>query len=83
MASPAGNAKLFETLVNSIAIGPEAHDRIEVRAPFTGAAIGCLPAARDADVEGAVSLARAAQKPWAERRFAERRAFSCVFTTCF
>jgi acyl-CoA reductase-like NAD-dependent aldehyde dehydrogenase len=79
MASPPGNLKLFETLVNSVAIGPQPHGRIEVRAPFTGAVIGAIPAARDEDVQRAIGLARAAQRRWAERPFADRAAIFLRF----
>jgi acyl-CoA reductase-like NAD-dependent aldehyde dehydrogenase len=72
MASPSGDLKLFETLVNSVTIGPGSHDRMEVRAPFTGAVLGALPAARAEDVELAVRSARPAQAQWAERPSRER-----------
>jgi len=72
MASPLGDSILFETLANSVTIGPGPHDRMEVRAPFTGAVLGILPVARPEDMEFAVRLARPAQALWAERTFAAR-----------
>jgi len=72
MVSLPGDSELFEVLAKTVAIGPGAHDRVEVRTPFTGAVLGALPAARAEDVELAVRLARAAQARWAERTSGER-----------
>ena len=41
-------------------------------APYTGAAIGAIPAGTPADLQRAVERARAAQTDWARRPFAER-----------
>ena len=62
----------FEALVSEVAIAPGQHDSIEVRAPYTGAVLGSIPAGGPADVERAVELARAAQPAWAARAFADR-----------
>ncbi len=72
MASPSGAAKLVEALANSTVVGSAARDRIEVRAPFTGAPIGTIPAARTEDVQMAVQLARAAHLRWTELPFSDR-----------
>ena len=72
MAGLAGNPEWFETLAASVAIGPGHHDRLEVRAPYTGETLGALPAARAEDVESAMRVARPAQAKWAELSFRER-----------
>ncbi|MGA2113592.1 MAG: succinic semialdehyde dehydrogenase [Bryobacteraceae bacterium] len=54
----------------TLADGP--HETIAVRAPWTGAVIGSIPAGTDADVELAVHRARAAQTEWSRRTFSER-----------
>jgi acyl-CoA reductase-like NAD-dependent aldehyde dehydrogenase len=72
MASASYTVKTLEALAESTAVGDAARELIEVRAPFTGAVIGTIPAARPEDVEMAAGLARAAQLGWAERPFSER-----------
>jgi succinate-semialdehyde dehydrogenase / glutarate-semialdehyde dehydrogenase len=79
MASSGVDLKLFEKLVNSVALAPGPHAGIEVRAPFTGAVIGTLPAAVQHDMEYAVDRARAAQKAWAALSFRERAAIFLRF----
>ena len=79
MATPSVDVKLFENLVNFVALAPTPHARIEVRAPFTGNLLGTLPVATDADVARAVDLARTAQKPWAALPFRDRAAIFLRF----
>jgi len=50
----------------------ESSSMIPVRTPFSGAVLGQVPAAGEADVELAVSRARAAQPGWQQRPFADR-----------
>jgi acyl-CoA reductase-like NAD-dependent aldehyde dehydrogenase len=68
-----GAAVSFDELVSGVTLVDGPHARIEVHAPFTGALLAELPAAGGADVERAVSRARAAQLGWAARSFAERK----------
>jgi acyl-CoA reductase-like NAD-dependent aldehyde dehydrogenase len=62
----------FAELVSGVTIGSGVRTQIEVRAPFTGAVIGSLPAGRSDDVERAISIARGAQPAWAARSWPER-----------
>ena len=66
-------AQVIGELVSAVTIEPGPHRQIEVCAPFTGAVIGSIPAGQEADVDLAVTLARAAQPAWAARTFAGRR----------
>ena len=68
----AGSAPPLEGLLPGLTIGPGPHEKIEVRAPFTGGLIGAVPAGRADDVERAVGLARAAQGGWAARSYGGR-----------
>ncbi len=54
----------------TLAGGP--HETIAVRAPYTGAKIGTIPAGTVEDVEFAVGRARAAQADWSKRTFSDR-----------
>ena len=54
----------------TLASGP--HETIAVRAPYTGASIGTIPAGTVADLELAVERARAAQMAWSQRTFSDR-----------
>ncbi|HUI58356.1 MAG TPA: succinic semialdehyde dehydrogenase [Bryobacteraceae bacterium] len=63
---------IVDELVSSVTVGPGEREQIEVHAPFTGALLGAIPAAREADLERAVGLARSAQPVWAARRYAAR-----------
>lgn len=63
---------LLGKLTSQMALGEGAREEIEVRAPFSGAVLGSVPAARVADVELAVTRARAAQAAWAARSFSDR-----------
>jgi acyl-CoA reductase-like NAD-dependent aldehyde dehydrogenase len=62
----------FHDLVSELTLAAGPREQIEVRAPFTGAVIGNLPAGRAEDVEAAIRLARAAQREWAMRPCADR-----------
>lgn len=55
----------FDELASGITAAQEEHEQIEVRAPFTGAVVGRIPAGREEDIERAIALARAAQASWA------------------
>jgi acyl-CoA reductase-like NAD-dependent aldehyde dehydrogenase len=48
------------------------HEEIAVRAPYTGEVLAGVPAAREVDVDVAVSRARAAQPAWGAQSFAGR-----------
>lgn len=72
MGNPLRALNLIEALEKITVAGDAAAGRIEVRAPFTGAPIGAIPAASSDDVQMAVDLARAAQWRWAEWSFSER-----------
>jgi succinate-semialdehyde dehydrogenase / glutarate-semialdehyde dehydrogenase len=67
------DAVLLDHLVSQITLAAEAHEQITVQAPFTGALLGKVPAGHAADIDLAISRARAAQPEWAARSFAERR----------
>jgi acyl-CoA reductase-like NAD-dependent aldehyde dehydrogenase len=70
LGSPA--AALLDRLLGQITLAAGPHESIEVRAPYTGAAIGAIPAGTAADLDLAVGRARAAQTVWRNRTFAER-----------
>lgn len=74
MASLHVTLKLVDALAKSAVVCAAPHNRIEVRAPFTGAVIGTIPAASAEDIDLAVNLARPAQARWAERPFSQRAA---------
>jgi len=63
---------LVEKLLSGITLAAERHEAIEVRAPFNGELLARIPAGGEADVEAAVSLARAAQPAWAARSCDDR-----------
>ena len=65
---------LFDRLRTAVTLLEEPVDRIAVRAPFTGAVLGNLPACEEQDVEYAVNRARAAQPEWGARPVVERAA---------
>jgi acyl-CoA reductase-like NAD-dependent aldehyde dehydrogenase len=67
-----GKSAPFDDLVSSITIASGLREPIELRAPFTGAVIGTIPAGREEDVERALGLARAAQPEWATWPWAGR-----------
>src|SRR5690606_27089482 len=56
----------------SYAPGGVSHERLTVRAPFTGEAVASLPAAAPEDVRDAFARARRAQPAWAALPFRER-----------
>src|SRR5579871_1834058 len=60
-------------LAGHACLAPGLHDTMDAVAPYSGAVLGTLAVARDADVELAVQKARAAQAAWAARSFSERR----------
>lgn len=70
LRSPA--ADLLERLVAQITLAEVPHETIVVRAPYTGAQIGTIPAGTAADLEVAVERARAAQTAWSKRTFSDR-----------
>ena len=59
-------------LVSHITVSPEPHGELEVRSPSTGVVFGRIPAGPAADVEAAVTRARAAQPAWSALSFAAR-----------
>ncbi len=65
-------AKLLDALLGNVTLASGPHESIEVLAPYTGAAIGAIPAGTVADLDLAVERARAAQMEWSKRAFAER-----------
>jgi acyl-CoA reductase-like NAD-dependent aldehyde dehydrogenase len=73
LATPGGiEPGLAAKLVSHITLIGGPHEQIPVRAPYNGELLGYLPEAREADVELAVSRARAAQPVWAGLSFSER-----------
>src|ERR1017187_7011916 len=70
LATPA--AALLERLRSQITLAGGPHQTSAVRAPYTGATIGAIPAGTVADVEFAVQQARAAQTAWSKLTFAAR-----------
>jgi len=73
MTEPFAKPVSFSKLVAAVTLGPGTRDSIEVRAPFTGAPIGSIPACGEDDVDRAVALSRAAQPAWAARSFSDRK----------
>ena len=65
-------ATLLDRLRSQITLAGGPHETIAVRAPYTGASIGTIPAGTVADLEVAVQRARAAQAAWSRRTFADR-----------
>ena len=65
-------SELRAKLLSSITLCDGPHEEIAVRAPWTGETLANIPEAREADVELAVSRARAAQPAWAARPVRER-----------
>lgn len=63
---------LLDRLRSQITLAAAPHEPIPVRAPYTGATLGTIPAGTVADLELAVQRARAAQTPWSQRTFADR-----------
>jgi succinate-semialdehyde dehydrogenase / glutarate-semialdehyde dehydrogenase len=63
---------VLSTLTSEITLCEGTHDKMAVKAPFTGEVLATVPVARDADVGLAVQRARAAQPAWAARSFADR-----------
>jgi succinate-semialdehyde dehydrogenase/glutarate-semialdehyde dehydrogenase len=63
---------LFEKLPAAVTLCEQSHKSIEVKAPYTAATLGSIPAGDEEDVERAVRLARAANPAWSNRGFAER-----------
>jgi succinate-semialdehyde dehydrogenase / glutarate-semialdehyde dehydrogenase len=60
------------TLASQVTLGAGPHEQIPVIAPFSGTALGTIPAGTEEDVAVAIGRAQAAQAVWAERSFAER-----------
>ncbi len=64
---------LLSRLLSHISLaGDPERETIPIRTPYTSEVIVNLPASREADVESAVSRARAAQPAWAGSSYAER-----------
>jgi acyl-CoA reductase-like NAD-dependent aldehyde dehydrogenase len=63
---------LLDELVSVATIAPGDHERIEVRAPYTGDTIGSIPACSKSDVELAIRLAREAQPAWEAQSYDSR-----------
>jgi len=83
-ASPPGRLSahlepLLAQIASLVTLSAGPHRQLTVRTPFTGAILGNIPAGGEADVETAVSLARAAQPAWAARPLAERAAIFLRF----
>ncbi len=68
----ATQSALFTRLLSHISLGDGPHEKITVRAPFTGETLAAIPAAQESDVAAAVFRARAAQPAWAARSYASR-----------
>lgn len=66
-------------LTEQITLSHEPHVDIAVRTPFTLQVLGHIPSGVEADVELAVSRARAAQPDWGARSFAARAAIFLRF----
>lgn len=62
----------FHDLISEATLAPGPHRQIEVRAPFTGALVGSIPAGATADIECAIARGRAARPEWAARPYSER-----------
>ena len=71
MLSPSIETR-FAGLASHITLCAGPHGSIPVRAPYTGEALGALPAGQEPDVELAVTRARAAAPSWAALAFARR-----------
>lgn len=71
LASGIGPAML-DRLVQLVTLDPGEHERIPVRAPYTGELLGEIPRATPADVAEGVRRARAAQPAWAAGGVRER-----------
>ena len=65
-------AAMLDRLSSQITLASGPHETIAVRAPYTGAAIGAIPAGTVADLELAMQRARAAQAAWSKCTFAAR-----------
>ncbi len=66
------SAPLLDRLLAQITLAGGPRETIAVRAPYTGDGIGGIPAGTVADLELAVTRARAAQPAWSARTFADR-----------
>jgi acyl-CoA reductase-like NAD-dependent aldehyde dehydrogenase len=78
MTAPPGKPSPYDDLLPELSVDRSAHQQIEVRAPFTGAVIGFVPAGTADDVERAIAAARAAQHRWAALPHREKaRVFLC------
>ena len=67
-------ATLLDRLRSQITLAGGPHETIAVRAPYTGASIGAIPAGTAADLELAVQRARAAQPAWSRAHLCRPRA---------
>jgi len=65
-------AALLDRLRSHITLSGGPRDPIAVRFPYTGGAMGVIPAGATADLDLAVQRARAAQPAWSRRTFADR-----------
>jgi acyl-CoA reductase-like NAD-dependent aldehyde dehydrogenase len=72
MTVPGSKPTPFGDLVSGITLGAGPHQSIDVRAPFTGAIVGTIPAGGLEDVQRAMECARAAQPGWAALPHRER-----------
>jgi succinate-semialdehyde dehydrogenase/glutarate-semialdehyde dehydrogenase len=69
--SPRISARYLERLAGRAACGPD-RQPLEVEMPFTGEALGSVPAGTPDDVHAAAATAREAQREWAATPVAER-----------
>ena len=65
-------AAMLDRLSSQITKASGPHETIAVQAPYTGAAIGAIPAGTVADLELAIQRARGAQTAWSKCTFAAR-----------
>ena len=72
-AQPTGTEG-FAGLLEHLSSDTTEREAIDVEAPYTGEALGSVPAYIESDVERATERAADAQESWAERSFAERAA---------
>ncbi len=80
--SPRVSAAMLVRLAARAAVAASA-DTMPIEAPFTGEALGEVPAGTPADVAAAVTTARAAQVVWAQRSLEERAAVLLRFHDLF
>jgi hypothetical protein len=79
---PGGKATPFGDLVSGITLGSGSHQAIEVRAPFTGAIIGTVPASGPKDVQKAISAPARRSRPGPPCSIEGAPPFFSIFTIC-